>query len=232
MSFIEEAESTRPVQLSPGFDATVTTPLSRADRGLDGKRLLDIVGASIALFIAAPVMLLIFLMLSMYGNAIFVQKRVGRGGRLFPCYKFRTMVNGADQVLVAYLQSNPAARDEWQSTFKLANDPRIRPIGHFLRKTSLDELPQLFNVLRGDMSLVGPRPIVPAEVPRYRSRIRAYHSLRPGLTGLWQVSGRNLVSYRRRVALDAVYARRRSLRLDTLILVKTIRVVIGARGAL
>jgi lipopolysaccharide/colanic/teichoic acid biosynthesis glycosyltransferase len=177
-------------------------------------------------------MLLIFAALSIFGNPIFVQQRVGRGGRLFPCYKFRTMVNNAEQVLIDYLQNNPAARDEWQQTFKLTDDPRIRPIGHFLRKTSLDELPQLFNVLRGDMSLVGPRPIVPAEVPRYRSRIRAYHGLRPGLTGLWQVSGRNLVSYRRRVALDSVYARRHSMRLDAIILARTIGVVLRRHGAL
>jgi lipopolysaccharide/colanic/teichoic acid biosynthesis glycosyltransferase len=177
-------------------------------------------------------MVLIFLCLSIMGNPVFRQYRVGRGGKLFACYKFRTMVNGAEQVLHDYLQSNPAAREEWLRTFKLTHDPRITPMGHFLRKSSLDELPQLFNVLKGDMSLVGPRPIVPAEVPRYRTKIRAYQSVRPGLTGLWQVSGRNLVSYRRRVALDAVYARRRSLLLDTLILIKTVGVVFVGRGAL
>jgi lipopolysaccharide/colanic/teichoic acid biosynthesis glycosyltransferase len=229
MSLIDEAESPRPVKFSQEFNSSIALP-RRPELGI--KRLLDVVGALVGLILAAPVMLLIFAYLSIFGNPIFVQQRVGRGGRLFPCFKFRTMVNGAERVLIDYLQSNPAAREEWQRTFKLTNDPRIRPIGHFLRKTSLDELPQLFNVLRGDMSLVGPRPIVPAEVPRYRSRIRAYHRVRPGLTGLWQVSGRNLVSYRRRVALDAVYARRHSLALDALILAKTISVVIGARGAL
>jgi exopolysaccharide production protein ExoY len=200
--------------------------------GIGAKRLLDIFGACVALILCAPVMLLIFLGLAIIGNPIFAQYRVGRGGKLFPCYKFRTMVNGAEQVLTDYLRNNPVAKEEWLRTYKLTNDPRITPLGRFLRKSSLDELPQLFNVLRGDMSLVGPRPIVPAEVPRYRSRIRAYHGLRPGITGLWQVSGRNLVSYRRRVALDSVYARECSIPLDVLILVKTIGVVFVGRGAL
>jgi lipopolysaccharide/colanic/teichoic acid biosynthesis glycosyltransferase len=177
-------------------------------------------------------MIFLFLGLSIAGNPIFAQQRVGRGGKLFRCYKFRTMINGAEQVLADYLEQNPAAREEWRLTFKLAHDPRITPIGHFLRKSSLDELPQLFNILRGDMSLVGPRPIVPAEVPRYRSRIRAYYTVRPGLTGLWQVSGRNLVSYRRRVAIDAAYARKASIALDLIILVKTVGVVVVGRGAL
>ena len=177
-------------------------------------------------------MILIFLGLSIAGNPIFAQKRVGHGGKLFRCYKFRTMVSGADQVLDDYLRDNPAAQEEWRLTFKLVNDPRVTPVGHFLRKSSLDELPQLFNILRGDMSLVGPRPIVPAEVARYRRHIRAYYRVRPGLTGLWQVSGRNLVSYRRRVAIDALYARKPSMALDLLILAKTIGVVVMGRGAL
>lgn len=229
MSLIEETESARLPELSKEFPSAASL---RRRLKFDFKRMLDIVGACLALVLVAPVMLLIFAMLSLFGNPIFVQQRVGRGGRLFACYKFRSMVNNAEQVLIDHLQNNPAAREEWQRTFKLADDPRIRPIGHFLRKTSLDELPQLFNVLRGDMSLVGPRPIVPAEVPRYRSRIRAYHGVRPGLTGLWQVSGRNLVSYRRRVAMDAVYARSHSIGLDAVILAKTIGVVLSRRGAL
>lgn len=198
---------------------------------VDTKRLLDIFGASVALILCAPVLLIVFLSLSVFGNPIFSQRRVGRDGKLFSCYKFRSMVNNAEQVLEDYLRDNPAAQEEWLRNFKLAHDPRITPMGAFLRKSSLDELPQLFNVLRGDMSLVGPRPIVPAEVPRYAGRIRAYQKVRPGLTGLWQVSGRNLVSYRRRVALDAFYARERSIALDVVILVKTVGVVIGGKGA-
>ena len=230
MSLVQEAEAIRLPEISQEIESF---PASH-DLALpaDGKRVLDVLGACAALILCAPVMLLIFLCLSIMGSPIFRQYRVGRGGKLFACYKFRTMVNGAEQVLHDYLQTNPAAREEWLRTFKLTHDPRITPMGHFLRKSSLDELPQLFNVLKGEMSLVGPRPIVPAEVPRYRTKIRAYQSVRPGLTGLWQVSGRNLVSYRRRVALDTVYARRRSLVLDTLILIKTIGVVFVGRGAL
>jgi exopolysaccharide production protein ExoY len=232
MSLMPEAEAVRLPEIAQDF-----TPLSRpvptsSWPGIDAKRLLDIAGACIALILCAPVMLMILLCLSFVGKPIFSQQRVGRDGKPFACYKFRSMVVGAEQVLADYLRHNPAAKDEWLRTYKLANDPRITPVGHFLRKSSLDELPQLFNVLRGDMSLVGPRPIVPAEVPRYRSKIRDYHRLRPGLTGLWQVSGRNLVSYRRRVALDSVYSRRRTFVMDVLILAKTVGVVFLGRGAL
>jgi len=194
--------------------------------------LLDIFGASLALILFGPVMLITFLALSIAGSPIFIQQRVGRDGKLFPCYKFRTMVVTAEDVLADYLSNNPAAQEEWLRTFKLTRDPRITPMGHFLRKSSLDELPQLINVLRGEMSLVGPRPIVPAEVPRYRNRIRDYSRMRPGLTGLWQVSGRNLVSYRRRVALDSLYARRRTIFLDLVILMRTVSVVFLGTGAL
>ena len=231
MSPILEAAIVRP-ELTADYDIYKVAPARSTPQGFEAKRLLDILGASVALILCAPVMILIFLGLCFQGNPIFAQQRVGRGGKLFRCYKFRTMINGAEQVLADYLEHNPAAREEWRLTFKLTNDPRITPMGHFLRKSSLDELPQLFNILSGDMSLVGPRPIVPAEVPRYRSRIRAYYKVRPGLTGLWQVSGRNLVSYRRRVALDAAYASNATLALDLLILIKTVGVVLLGRGAL
>ena len=231
MSPILEAAIVRP-ELVAEFEASEPSIAATFEPDFSAKRLLDVFGASIALILCAPVMILVFLALSFAGNPIFAQKRVGRGGRLFRCYKFRTMVNGAEQVLGDYLRDNPEAREEWRLTFKLANDPRITPVGHFLRKSSLDELPQLFNILRGDMSLVGPRPIVPAEIARYRRRIRAYYRVRPGLTGLWQVSGRNLVSYRRRVAMDALYACKPSLALDLVILAKTVGVVIAGRGAL
>jgi exopolysaccharide production protein ExoY len=232
MSLVPEAEVVRLPEIAQDFTARARLTPAVASTGIDPKRLLDICGACLALVLCAPVMLVIFLGLSLFGKPIFAQQRVGRGGKLFACFKFRTMVVGAEQVLADYLRQNPAAKDEWLRTFKLANDPRITPVGRFLRKSSLDELPQLFNVLRGDMSLVGPRPIVPAEVPRYRSKIRDYHRLRPGLTGLWQVSGRNLVSYRRRVALDSVYSRSRTLVMDVFILAKTVGVVFLGRGAL
>lgn len=228
MSAIQEAEVSNLPQIRrkhASFAKAGSKP------SVDTKRLLDIFGASVALILCAPVLLMVFLSLSVFGNPIFSQRRVGRDGKLFSCYKFRTMVNNAERVLEDYLRDNPAAQEEWLRNFKLAHDPRITPMGGFLRKSSLDELPQLFNVLRGDMSLVGPRPIVPAEVPRYAGRIQAYQKVRPGLTGLWQVSGRNLVSYRRRVALDTFYARERSIALDVVILVKTVGVVIGGKGA-
>ena len=231
MSPILEAAVARP-EFAADYDAYEPAQAQSPGQAITAKRLLDIFGALLALFLCAPVMMVIFLGLGFAGSPIFAQNRVGRGGKLFRCYKFRTMVPGAEQVLGHYLRDNPAAQEEWRLTFKLSDDPRITPIGHFLRKSSLDELPQLFNILKGDMSLVGPRPIVPAEVARYRRRIRAYYTVRPGLTGLWQVSGRNLVSYRRRVAIDALYARRPSLALDLLILAKTVGVVVTGRGAL
>jgi len=227
-----EAEVVRLPEIAQEFSTRPRPASVMLSPGLDAKRLLDICGACFALILCAPVMLAIFLGLGVMGKPIFMQQRVGRGGKSFACYKFRTMVVGAEQVLADYLRNNQVAKEEWLRTFKLTHDPRITLVGRFLRKSSLDELPQLFNVLRGDMSLVGPRPIVPAEVPRYRSKIRDYHKLRPGLTGLWQVSGRNLVSYRRRVAMDSVYARQRSLAMDVLILVRTVGVVFLGRGAL
>ena len=196
------------------------------------KRVFDIVGATLLLPLLVPVMVFIYLLLMCSGgNPVFTQRRVGQGGRMFRCYKFRSMVKDANRVLTDHLECDPAARDEWNRSFKLAQDPRVTPFGQFLRRSSLDELPQLFNVLFGDMSLVGPRPIVPSEIERYRDKIVAYCRCRPGLTGLWQVSGRNLIPYERRVRLDAVYARKQSLALDAAILFRTVGVVISGRGA-
>ena len=157
--------------------------------------------------------------------------RIGRGGREFPCLKFRSMAVDAEARLESHLASSAAARREWDRYHKLEFDPRITPLGRFLRSSSLDELPQLFNVLRGEMSLVGPRPIVRAEVRRYNRYFPVYCSTRPGLTGLWQVLGRNRVSYRRRVAADVLYVRRKSLWLNIRILVATIPAVLLRRGA-
>jgi undecaprenyl-phosphate galactose phosphotransferase len=200
--------------------------------GSSAKRTFDIAGAVLALVFFAPLMLVIFagLMLS-GGSPIFVQHRVGRNGQLFRCYKFRSMVKDSNRVLTDYLERNPDARDEWNRSFKLLKDPRITWFGICLRRTSMDELPQLFNVLKGEMSLVGPRPIVPGEIGRYAEKIEAYYRCRPGITGLWQVSGRNLVGYERRVRLDAIYARKQCLWLDLIILVRTVRVVISGVGA-
>lgn len=165
------------------------------------------------------------------GPVIFRQARIGQNGQEFGCYKFRTMRIDAEPHLARLLETHPELRREWASNQKLARDPRITPIGRILRHCSVDELPQLINVLRGEMSLVGPRPIVRSEVPRYGRYITSYMSVRPGLTGIWQVTGRNDTTYRRRVAADVLYSRRKSLWLDFRILLMTIPAVITGRGS-
>jgi len=201
-------------------------------RGSVAKRIIDIVGAASLLLAALPVMLLIAVLVKLDGGPVlFRHRRVGANGVAFTCFKFRSMVVGADAILARLLASDPAARAQWDTEFKLRDDPRVTWLGQFLRRTSLDELPQLFNVLAGDMSLVGPRPIVQAEIARYGSRIAEYLACRPGLTGLWQVSGRNDVSYEARVALDARYVREWSLRRDFTILLQTFGAVLRRAGA-
>ena len=165
------------------------------------------------------------------GSPVFAQVRVGRGRRLFRCFKFRSMVQNAGERLERLLAEDAQARVEWALHHKLRNDPRITALGRFLRKSSLDELPQVFNVLSGVMSLVGPRPIVPDEMERYGWRISHYALVRPGITGLWQISGRSDVSYRRRVAMDCIYVRRRGPLLDLKILFGTVPSVLLSRGA-
>jgi lipopolysaccharide/colanic/teichoic acid biosynthesis glycosyltransferase len=175
--------------------------------------------------------LTVWLWLAGGGVVLFGQERIGRGGRRFTCYKFATMVPNAEQMLAQLLERRPDLRSEWARDHKLRDDPRITRIGRFLRKTSLDELPQLWNVLKGDMSLVGPRPIVWQEIVKYRRAIGHYLSVKPGITGLWQVSGRNNTTYRRRLALDRVYAVRSSFVLDVAILLRTVRVVLAQKDA-
>ena len=165
------------------------------------------------------------------GPVIFAHRRIGRNGKPFLCYKFRSMRVDAEARLAEVLAADPEAREEWARDHKLRRDPRVTPLGDFLRRSSLDELPQFFNVLRGDMSLVGPRPIVEAERIKYGRRFQHYCAVRPGITGLWQISGRNDVSYRTRVALDTCYAQRKSLGLDLYILVMTLPSVLRARGS-
>jgi len=162
---------------------------------------------------------------------LFAHYRVGRNGRLFRCYKFRTMLRDADQVLGRMLLADPTLRLEWERDQKLRNDPRITRIGRMLRHTSLDELPQLVNIWRGEMNFVGPRPIVVQELQRYGAYKRHYLSVKPGVTGLWQVSGRNNTTYERRVELDRRYVEHRSVWLDAMILLRTIKVVITREGA-
>lgn len=200
--------------------------------GETAKRLLDIVGAlTLALFLS-PVLLLVSLILVRdRGPIIYSHSRTGRHGRTFGCLKFRTMVPNADQVLRDLLHHNPEVQREWMRNQKLRNDPRITAIGRFLRRTSLDELPQLWNVLKGEMSLVGPRPVVREEWQRYGRHLDTFLAAKPGVTGLWQVTGRSDACYRRRVALDRYYVRKRTLLMDVSILLRTIRVVLQGRGA-
>jgi exopolysaccharide production protein ExoY len=196
------------------------------------KRVIDILGALLIVAALSPPLITACLVLSLQGGqVIYKHRRIGRGGRTFECLKFRTMVPDADQVLRDLLETNPELKLEWVRDHKLRNDPRVTPIGRFLRRTSLDELPQLWNVLRGEMSLVGPRPIVREELLRYGRKVQDYLAIKPGITGLWQVMGRNDTDYRRRVVLDTYYVRNQNLLLDLYILIKTTGVVLGRTGA-
>ena len=208
---------------------------SHSDAGDDtsAKRALDILIAGTALIALLPLLASFALFIRMQdgGKAVFWQKRYGRNGRTFNCFKLRSMVLDAGERLEEILRTDPDARAEWEATQKLTNDPRITPLGHFIRKTSIDELPQLVNVLRGEMSIVGPRPIVENEIAKYGEYYRDYCSVRPGLTGLWQVEGRSDTTYAERVALDAQYARTRTFWGDIGIMLRTIPAVLFSRGA-
>ncbi|WPB87014.1 sugar transferase [Sediminicoccus rosea] len=197
------------------------------------KRAMDMVGAGLMLLVLSPVFLILALIVRADGGpALFAHRRVGRDGESFGCLKFRSMVIDSQARLEALLASDPAARAEWDATRKLKNDPRVTKIGRFLRATSLDELPQLINVLRGEMSLVGPRPVIQAELDRYYGAAALhYMSVRPGITGLWQVSGRSDTSYAQRVALDMAYVARLSVWQDIRILLRTPVAVLSRRGA-
>jgi len=208
---------------SHGINQTIPTML---------KRVLDIFVSGIALLVLSPFMLLIAAMIRLDGgSSMFGHKRLGRGGKTFPCLKFRTMVMNSDETLKEHLKDNPEAAEEWKATQKLQNDPRVTGFGKFLRSTSLDELPQLINVLKGDMSLVGPRPIVRNEIEHYNNDIIHYFRVRPGITGLWQVSGRNDVTYAQRVQMDSWYVRNWSLWHDIAIICKTFPAVLKRSGA-
>jgi len=204
-----------------------TQPISRLI-----KAMFDIIFALMFLALLCLPMAMIALLIRLDGGPVlFVHERVGLGGRSFRCFKFRTMVTDSDRVLRELLASDPRARAEWAEKQKLTQDPRVTAIGRFMRATSLDELPQFFNILRLEMSLVGPRPIVRQEMERYGDDIALYCGTRPGLTGLWQVSGRSNTTYGRRVQLDSWYVRNWSVWLDITIMFKTIPVVIGRSGA-
>jgi exopolysaccharide production protein ExoY len=196
-------------------------------------RAIDVVLSIAALIFLAPLLLLVALLVYIVdpGPILFGHRRLGKDGRSFRCWKFRSMVVDADARLRALLETDPVARAEWEADHKLRDDPRVTRIGHFLRKSSLDELPQFFNVLVGEMSLVGPRPIVSDEIAKYGRYFASYCRVRPGITGLWQISGRNDVSYRRRVALDVAYVRSKSVALDIGILLLTVPRVVARRGS-
>ncbi len=232
------------LELAPGGSLTFSEALPRStgrssapaftpSRGAAAvKRVVDVLGAILLGIVFSPlIVVIIFFMRRGGGSVIYRHRRVGRHGKMFSCLKFRTMVPNADQVLRELLEKNPELQAEWVRDHKLRHDPRVTPLGRFLRRTSLDELPQLLNVLRGEMSLVGPRPVVREELLRYGRSVGTYLAAKPGITGLWQVTGRNNTDYRRRVVLDTYYVRNQNLLLDLYILAKTTGVVLGGSGA-
>lgn len=209
-------------------------PYSQNYRAISwAKRAFDVLIAVLALIFLAPLFLLMAILVRLQdgGPAFFYHQRVGRYGQTFNCIKFRSMVPDSKEQLKQILADDPAARWEWKTSQKLTNDPRVTPIGYFLRKTSLDELPQLFNVLVGEMSLVGPRPIVEEEISKYADKFKHYCSVSPGITGLWQTRGRSDTSYQQRIFLDVLYVETRSFWGDLKILAMTIPVVLASRGA-
>ena len=215
---------------TPKAEAHPGQHLSVPDLGI---RALDILIAVCGLLVLGPLLVLVAgsIYLTDRGSPVFAHQRLGKGGRSFGCLKFRTMVMDSQHKLDALLASDPNARAEWERDHKLRNDPRVTRLGRFYRKSSIDELPQLVNVLRGEMSIVGPRPIVNAERARYGRHFASYCSVTPGITGIWQVCGRNDVSYRRRIACDVLYARSRSLRRNIGIIAMTIPAVLKSQGS-
>lgn len=214
---------------SQRFSGTATE--KRRAVSLGAKHLMDFVIAICLLPIIAPVIAVLYAMTRLDGGpGFFGHKRVGKDNNEFCCWKIRSMVPDAEAVLERHLCENPAAAAEWARDFKLANDPRITRLGRFLRQTSLDELPQIWNVLRGDMSFVGPRPVTRKEIEKYRGYEWCYMSVKPGITGIWQISGRNDVDYDQRVQMDVDYVTSRSLFGDLLIMFRTAGTVLNRTG--
>jgi exopolysaccharide production protein ExoY len=219
---------------------SANTPFSDLDHSALGlpigglaKRTFDMTSAALALVVFSPLFLMIMALVkfSDKGPVFYGHSRIGHKGRMFKCLKFRTMAVNGDELLRNYLRDNPEAADEWRRTRKLRDDPRVTAVGRVLRKLSLDELPQLLNILRGEMSVVGPRPVVDDELKVYDSSAIFYLQTRPGLTGLWQISGRNDVSYESRIAFDTQYVQNWSLVKDVSIILRTIPAVCLARGS-
>lgn len=226
--------NTKTLHVEQSNGSTVSEKVTCRIRHFPSKRIFDILFSLFILITGAPLYLLIALSIvcTSKGGIIYAQERVGRGGRFFRCYKFRTMYKNAEQKLEQLIASDPKLKQEWESTQKLKNDPRITPIGLFLRKTSLDELPQFWNALIGDLSVVGPRPVLGEEVYKHMgSKALKILSVRPGITGLWQVTGRSNTSYKHRVRLDEIYIDQRSFIFDLWLIIKTIPAIISCRGA-
>ena len=228
-------KASRSTVTAEDFDDRVSTETSFLHRrhSIRFKRVFDVHCAGLALLLLAPLLATIGLILLIaHGRPVLIRHhRLGRGGVPFPCFKFRTMVPDADRVLQQILEDNPAMRVEWEHHRKLTNDPRVTPLGRVLRESSVDEIPQLINVLRGEMSLVGPRPIVADEVDVYGPKINHYYRMRPGLTGAWQVGGRSDVVFARRVELDTAYVTGWSFLKDLVILLQTIPAVLRRKGS-
>ncbi len=219
---------------SPCFNCSTAALAESQPAGRFSKRLFDLVFSGLAIAAGAVLFVAIAVLIRLLspGPIIFRHERIGFQGARFDCLKFRTMKVGADKILEDHLAANPTARIEFETTRKLRNDPRIIPlIGHFLRKSSLDEIPQFVNVLRGDMSVVGPRPVTRKEVDLYGPRMSSYLSARPGITGLWQVSGRNRLTFAERCKLDESYVRDWSFNSDMRIILRTGRTVLSGEGA-
>jgi len=219
----------------------VESPEHKANNNLSSKlslfvkRIFDLIAGLLVFILCLPFLFVfaILIKLDSKGPALFIQKRLGRNGKVFNCYKFRTMVRDAEEALRLSLEKDPSLQKEWDANYKLKKDPRITRVGRFLRKTSLDELPQMINVIQGKMSLVGPRPRPLYELEGRRED-ELFHiglALRPGITGLWQVSGRNELDFEHRIRLDAAYVRNRSLWLDIALLFRTISIVLWQKGA-
>jgi exopolysaccharide production protein ExoY len=226
LSGIDEAG----IPLTTGFKVSLQTILAQVAQA--AKRLFDLGAASTLLLLSAPLLIAVAVLVAIDGGSIFFRhRRVGRNGETFSCLKFRTMIIGAEECLDEYLSYHPEAQLEWAKEQKLSFDPRVTSVGRFLRQSSIDELPQLINVIKGHMSLVGPRPVTKSELVHYGFATSLYKSVRPGITGLWQVSGRNDVAYDVRVKLDEQYVRHWTLLADLRILLRTPAVVISRRGA-
>ncbi len=224
-------EQSRQAETAAYAASQAKQPLSKGEAY--AKRLFDVVISASALIALSPLILAVAVAIKIQDgdDALFKQKRFGLNGETFHCFKLRSMVPDARERLAALLASDPNARAEWEDTQKLTNDPRITALGHFIRKTSIDELPQLYNVLRGDMSLVGPRPIVENEIEKYGESFNFYCEVRPGVTGLWQVKGRSDTTYPERVAMDVEYVRTHSFLGDIMIVLKTVPAVLMSKGA-